>query len=385
MRDPHAVVGHWKGEWDEPALIEWAAGLRSHLAQPCVSVGLLFASQDFAAHAPDLLEILRVHARIPLLVGSTSQQLVCNGEGTEGGLVLGLFHLPGARLEAHHLTLEQLRESADVASPAITMRPPDLKGWIVFADPSDLDGDQWMRSWNEVWHGITTVGGITTKGPLFLNGSVIESGAVALAIGGQVGIEAVVSQGCTPIGQPWTITRAEWNFIHTIANKPAYQVLVDTFNSLPMEEREGSQGNLFVGLAGTEYQDEFGRGDFLVRNLVGADPRQGILAVGALPRAGQTIQFQRRDPAAATKDLGRLLARARMQLADRSIYGGMLCCCSGRGARMFGRSNPDSGLIQEHLGPLPLVGFFANGEIGPTGHQTFLHAYTAALALFVSA
>lgn len=384
MCDPHTVVGHWKGGWDESALVQWAAGLRSRLPQPSVSVGFLFASPDFAAHAPDLLEILRVHARIPLLIGSTSRQLVCDAEETEGGLVLGLFYLPEARLEARHFTLEELHESAHAASSAITMRPPDLKGWIVFADPSDLDGDRWMRSWNQPCCGITTVGGITTKGPLFLNGVAIESGAVALAIGGHVGIESVVSQGCTPIGQPWTITRAERNFIHTIANRPAYQVLVDTFNSLSVEEREGSQGNLFVGLAGTEYQDEFGRGDFLVRSLIGADPRHGIIAVGALPRAGQTMQFQRRDPAAATVDFGRLLDRARTRLAARSIYGGILCSCNGRGAQLFGRSNPDSGLIQDHLGPLPLVGFLANGEIGPTGNQTFLHAYTAALALFVA-
>ncbi len=385
MRDPHAVVGHWNGGWDEPALAKWAAGLRSRLPHPFVSVGLLFASPALAAHATDLLEILRVHAHIPLLVGATSRQFVCNAEETEGGLVLGLFHLPGARLDAHHFTPEQLHTPEDATSPAITRSPPDLKGWIVLADPSDLDGDRWMRSWNQSQPGITTIGGITTKAPLFLNGSVLESGVVALAVGGQIRIEAVVSQGCTPIGQPWTITRAERNFIHTIANKPAYQVLVETFNSLPKEEQAGSQGHLFVGLAGTEYQDEFGRGDFLIRNLLGADPRQGILAVGALPRAGQTIQFQRRDPAAATEDLGRLLARARARLTGHSIYGGILCCCSGRGARHFGRPNPDSGLIQEQLGPLPLIGFFANGEIGPTGHQTFLHAYTAALALFVAA
>ena len=132
-----------------------------------------------------------------------------------------------------------------------------------------------------------------------------------------------------------------------------------------------------------EYLEDFHRGDFLIRNLVGADPRSGSIIVGAAPRLGQTIQFQRRSAAAATEDMNELLARARKKLQNTTIYGGCLCSCNGRGQAMFGRPNHDAELVQQRLGPLGLSGFFCNGEIGPVGERSFLHGFTASLALFV--
>ena len=132
-----------------------------------------------------------------------------------------------------------------------------------------------------------------------------------------------------------------------------------------------------------EYLDEFHRGDFLIRNLLGGDPNSGILAVGALPRMGQTIQFQRRDAAAADEDMNELLARTKKELGDRKVYGGCLFCCAGRGKGMFGRPSHDAALVQAHFDLAGLSGFFCNGEIGPVGDKNFLHSHTAALALFV--
>jgi small ligand-binding sensory domain FIST len=218
---------------------------------------------------------------------------------------------------------------------------------------------------------------------VYLNGDVLEAGGVAISIGGDVRIVAMTSQGCTPIGETWTLTKVEQNIIHEIGNRPAYQVLAETFNGLSAEEQTKARGNLFIGLVVNEYLEEFHRGDFLIRNLIGADPRSGSIAVGALPRTGQTVQFQRRSAAAATEDMEALLLRARKELGDATIYGGCLCSCNGRGQGMFGRPNHDAELVQQRLGPIGLAGFFCNGEIGPIGLKNFLHSYTASLALFV--
>jgi small ligand-binding sensory domain FIST len=174
----------------------------------------------------------------------------------------------------------------------------------------------------------------------------------------------------------------ENNFIHEIANRPAYEVLADTFNKLSLEEQGKAQGNLLIGLVVNEYLEDFHRGDFLVRNILGGDPNSGSLAVGALPRAGQTMQFQRRDATAATEDMNVLLDALAPRLAGRTVYGGCLFNCTGRGHRLFGHPNHDAGLVQEKAGPLELTGFFCNGEIGPVGPRNFLHGYTASLALF---
>jgi small ligand-binding sensory domain FIST len=175
----------------------------------------------------------------------------------------------------------------------------------------------------------------------------------------------------------------EQNIIHEIGNRPAYEVLAETFNALTPEEQQKARGNLFIGLVVNEYLEEFHRGDFLIRNLLGADPRSGTIAVGALPRMGQTVQFQRRSAAAATEDMDELLGRAKKDIGDSRVYGGCLCCCNGRGQNLFGRPNHDAEMVQQRLGPLGLAGFFCNGEIGPIGEKNFLHGYTASLALFV--
>jgi len=102
-----------------------------------------------------------------------------------------------------------------------------------------------------------------------------------------------------------------------------------------------------------------------------------------MPRAGQTMQFQRRDAAAATEDMTELLGVSKEKLAGATVYGGCLCCCNGRGRHLFGRANHDVEIIQRCLGPLGLAGFFCNGEIGPVGRKNYLHGFTASLALFV--
>ena len=393
MKNEYSVAAHWAGDFDEPGLQSWAEQVRDQLPSPKVSLGLVFMSPKFFPHATQILELLRVHARIPLLVGCSSASLIADDRDIEQatGLVLGLFHLPEATLQPFHFTQEQLEQASgpEFWQKRTGLTPAQTNGWLVFADPFHLDCESWLRSWNEAYAPLPIVGGLASGEPadqltqVYLNGQVFEEGGVAVAVGGEVGLASVISQGCTPIGETWTITKAERNFIHEIANRPAYEVLAETFNNLPVPEQKTSRGNLFVGLVVNEYLQEFHRGDFLIRNLIGADPKSGTIAVGALPRPGQTIQFQRRDAATSTADMTALLQRAQEQLAGRTIYGGCLCSCNGRGQHLFGVPNHDAGHVQQRFGPMGLAGFFCNGEIGPVGEKSFLHGFTASLALFV--
>jgi small ligand-binding sensory domain FIST len=387
-----AATGYWKTAFDDEALKAWAQRLRQELTAPHVSLGLLFMTPHYFEAAARILEVLRVHAEIPLLLGCSSTSLIMGAREIEdeAGLVLSLFALPGAELRGCHFTQEQVEEANGPGYWALEtgLTAEQIHGWLAFVDPFNLDAEAWLRGWNEAYAPKPIVGGLasgdfaqrTTQ--LYLDGEVFEEGGVAVALAGNIELQSVISQGCTPIGQTWTITKTEHNIIHKIANRPAYEVLQETFANLPESEQRKARGNLFVGLVVNEYLEEFHRGDFLVRNILDGDPRSGSLAVGALPRQGQTMQFQRRDAAAATEDMTALLRRLSKNLAGRSIYGGCLCTCNGRGHRLFGHPNHDAGLVQEKLGPLDLAGFFCNGEIGPIGERNFLHGYTASLALF---
>lgn len=394
MRTPYSVCGHWAGEYDEAGIEAWAANLRTQLETPQVSLGLVFMTPHLFPHAAQVLETLRLHARVPLLVGCSSESLICGAREIEDkpGLVLGLYYLPGAKLTARHFTQSQVEECTSAAywHDEMGVTPEATNGWIVFADPFNLDAENWLKQWNEAYAPTSIMGGLASgvfqerSTQVYLDGEVFDEGGVAVSIGGDVEIASVISQGCTPIGETWTITRTDGNLIFEIGNRPAYAVLTETFEKLPDREKPKLRGNLFVGLVINEYLEEFHRGDFLIRNLMGGDPNKGVLVVAAHPRAGQTIQFQRRDAAAATEDMLALLQRVKEELAGRIIYGGSLHCCNGRGSGLFGEPDHDASLIQRELGPLALTGFFCNGEIGPVGDKNFLHGYTASLALFVS-
>jgi small ligand-binding sensory domain FIST len=393
VNNEFSIAACWSGGFNETDLPRWAEKLRAQLGARPVSLGLVFMSPQFFPHARATLEILRVHARIPLLAGCSSTGLVAGAREIENadGFVLALYSLPSADLKGVHFTQEQvgLANGADYWPSETGVEPGHSNGWLVFIDPFHLDSESWIHSWNSAYAPLPAFGGLaggifsdqTTQ--VYLNGEVFDEGGVAVSVGGSVKLAGVISQGCTPIGETWTLTRVENNLIHQIANRPAYAVLEDTVKKLPPADQLKSRGNLFIGLVVNEYLENFHRGDFIVRQLIGGDPNSGVLAVGALPRAGQTMQFHRRDAAAATEDMSELLERAKKNLGDATIYGGCLCCCNGRGRNLFGAPNHDAELVQNHLGPLGLAGFYANGEIGPVGGKNYLHGFTASLALFV--
>ena len=189
-----------------------------------------------------------------------------------------------------------------------------------------------------------------------------------------------MSQGCKPIGEPLTVTHAERNVLLTLGSRPAYEVLSDVYKELSDAEREQARGHLFAGLAVSEYLEDYKRGDFLVRNIIGADPKSGAVAINAVPRVGQTLQYQLRDSRVARDELRRLLAQ---EAARRPVapYAGLLCTCHGRGRTLFGDASHDAGLINEFFPSLPLAGLFTNVQIGPVGERSFAHGYTASLAL----
>lgn len=389
----YSVADHWQGGFDESGLRSWAAGLLSRLEGQEVSLGLVFMTPRFFDQAADILEILQVHAHIPLLAGCSSTSLICDAREIEedAGIALALYSLPGADLRVAHFMQAQVEECSGPAywHGETGVDGERTNGWLTFVDPFHLDSERWLEQWNEAYPSLPIVGGLASgsfsqqRTQVYLNHQVFEEGGVGVSIGGDVRLASVISQGCTPIGDTWTLTGVDRNVIQQIGNRPAYEVLAETFHGMSAEEQLKSRGNLFVGLVINEYLEDFHRGDFLVRNLLGADPGSGQIAVGAFPRAGQTVQFQRRDAAAATEDMHELLTRARKDLKGARIFGGCLCNCNGRGKNLFGAPDHDAGIVQQELGPFGLAGFFCNGEIGPVGKRNFLHGYTASLALFV--
>ncbi len=376
------------GAFDEKAV---AAAAEQALAdcggQP--TCGFLFVSSDWLPQIEEVLDLIRLHGRIPLLVGTVGSGLIGTSREVEGasGMSLLLVRLPETTLTPVLISNEQIEQSTGPATwhAATGLGPDEVDAWIILANPTVPGLEPWLAEWNLAYPHSPSIGGLASGGSedgehvLILDGAVTNSAVLALAVKGMK-IRTIVSQGCKPVGEPFTITRAEENLVYTMGSRPAYQVLSETFNGLSDDEKERARGNLFAGLAASEYVADLKRGDFLVRNLLGADPQTGAVAIGAHARTGQTLQYQLRDRITAHADLVDLAEN--QTEGDGKPFAALVFSCNGRGQNFFGVPNHDALTLTETFGPLASAGFFCNGEIGPIGNASYLHGYTASVALF---
>ena len=207
----------------------------------------------------------------------------------------------------------------------------------------------------------------------------LYDGAVGVAVRG-VPVLTVVSQGCAPFGREAVVTSADGSLVYELAGEPALQRLRAELEQLTPDEQQLAARGILAGLVIDENRAEYRRGDFLMRGVLGADEESGALAVGEQVRVGQTLRFHMRDGRTADEDLREALATT---LSRQAAAGALLFTCNGRGSRMFEEPDHDAAVVGATIDPDAVAGFFCGGEIGPVGGRTFLHGYTATLAVFL--
>ena len=361
-----------------------AEEMRGELGSP-PTLALAFVSTDYVAHLTDFQEVVAVHGHAPMVVGCTGSGLVGTAREAEvaTGFSLLFLHLPQARIRAIPLSQEQVESATEPTFWRETAGPCPA-AWLALASPFTFDADTWLQKWNMAFPGTPVLGGLASGGQGDENVTVFgphigqTSEAIALALDGLT-LKSVVSQGCRPIGEALPITRVDEHLLLELGSRPAYQILEQAFDTLGDADKVRARGNIFAGLAVDEYKEKFGRGDFLVRNIIGADPATGVVVVGASPRAGQTLQYQLRDAGSAADELNSLLKP--LGTASPKPVASLLFCCNGRGRNLFGGPDHDARAVAANVGAVPSAGFFCNGEIGPVGGTNFLHSYTASVGL----
>jgi small ligand-binding sensory domain FIST len=261
---------------------------------------------------------------------------------------------------------------------------------LMICDPFTFPPRDLLAHLNKHVPGTLVMGGMASGGlalrrsRLFYDGRVLSHGAVGARLAGAE-VRLLVSQGCRPVGDPYTITRAEDNVINELGGRPPLARLRELAAALPPRDRELLTQGVHVGMVINEYRTERRQGDFLIRGVVGADPESGAIEVGDEVEVGQTVQFHVRDADSADEDLRRTLEREVAALGGRRAAGALLFTCNGRGSQLFSEPDHDAGLLAKMLGEIPVAGFFCAGELGPVGGQNYLHAYTASIALFPEA
>lgn len=296
--------------------------------------------------------------------------------------------LPEVRIRTFHL--EVMPASGGMAVVGMPERLPDDTVGVLLADPWSFPVDGFVERSNTALAGLPFVGGLAAglrgRGStrLFVDGDVVDRGAVGVLLGGPVGAAAFVSQGCRPIGPAMTVTAADGNVILELAGLPALAKLEEIVQSLSADDQALASTGLQLGVAMDEYADEHGRGDFLIRGIAGADQDRDGLVVGDLVAVGRTVQLQVRDATSADADLRDTLQRFRRTTALDTVEGALLFSCNGRGMQMFTSADHDLRLVREGLAVEGVGGFFAAGEIGPVGGRNHVHGLTASVLAFGS-
>jgi small ligand-binding sensory domain FIST len=392
---PGASFGVGLSRSDDPAAAarEACAGARRGLgAGPRPTLVVVFASPSLCEGAEELLATIHEELAPEHLIGSMGEAIVGDGQEVEEGPALAVWaaHLPGAEVIPFRLVARPVGEGLGVLGwpDAVADAPAGNVGPIVMlADPFTFPADGLLAQLNLEPGAPVVVGGMASGGGrpgdhrLFAGSDVLSEGAVAVALRG-AGIRTVVSQGCMPIGPEMVITAADGSRVLELAGMPALAKLEEVVAALDPSERALVAEGLLTGLVIDENTPEYGRGDFLIRSIHGGDRSTGALVVGEHVRVGQTMRFHVRDAGSADEDLRAALRGALGELGDAAPGGALVFSCNGRGTRMFPTPHHDATAIAEELDRIPAAGLFCNGEIGPVGGKSFLHGFTATMAVF---
>jgi small ligand-binding sensory domain FIST len=355
-------------------------------------LALLFFSPHHMPEAQRLAALAQQRLGATCLLGCPGESIVGNDQEIEEGSALSLWLAKwpaDVKPSPFHLIAEEASEGYTLQGwpDALESADPAQSLILMLADPFTFPVDGFLKRMNEEHRGLRVMGGMASglREPgdcsLLLGDRVMDEGGVGVLLQGPIKCRAVVSQGCRPIGRPMIVTKGHDNIITGLGGKPPLEQLEELWQELSPSDQRLLQQGLHIGRVINEYQGQFQRGDFLIRNVMGMDRTSGALAITDRVRVGQTVQFHVRDADTADEDLHALLQFDRKAHPHPSA-GALVFTCNGRGTRLFSEPSHDARAIREEAGDLPLAGFFAQGELGPVGGQNFIHGFTASVVFF---
>ncbi len=330
----------------------------------------------------------RVAALVPgaAMIGCSAGGVIGGGRGIEETNAVSVWAaiLPDARVRTFHL--EVMRTDDGMAVVGMPERGDDEVA-VLLADPYSFPADGFVSQANTALVGLPFVGGIAA-GPsgqgstrLFVDGRVVDRGAVGVLLGG-VEVHTLVSQGCRPVGPAMTVTDAVGTVVRGLAGVPAKRKVEEVIAALDPTDQALASLGLHLGIAADEYAEEQ---DFLVRAIVGVEPETGGLIIGDVVAVGQTVRLQVRDADAADAELRTMLWKLREDV-PAPVGGALIFSCNGRGAHLFGGNHGgadhDVTVVRDALAAAGVAGCFAAGEIGPVAGRNALHGFTAAVLAF---
>jgi small ligand-binding sensory domain FIST len=341
-------------------------------------LGLLYATEPLAPDLGNLLEYLRMATGVDAWIGTVGSGICVTGRE--------IYDEPAAAMMLATLPADSFR-LLPAGIEAMTDMLARNKHWlaehavhfgIVHGDSHNSHVPQLIESLSAELDPGFLVGGLSSAGEenhqLQIAGELCREGISGVLLSAEVPVVSGLTQGCAPLANRHVITRCQRNILIELDGRPALDVFREDIGEVLSKDLSRVAGYIFAGLPipGSD------TGDYLVRNLVGIDPGQKLLAIGDYLEEDAPIMFCRRDGDSARADMQRMLNDLGNRARGR-IRGGVYYTCLGRGRHQFGAHSEELKMIRDRLGDFPLVGFFANGEIS----HNRLYGYTGVLTLFL--
>ncbi len=373
----------------ETAVAEAAEQLGGEIGARKPDLAIAFVTAAYDSAIDRLPQLLRPVFGDCLLFGCNAGGLIGGGteEEEEPGVALLCGRLPDAALTCVHLeqaTLPPLTASRENWWRLLDLGPESEASFMLLADPGTIDAEACARGIDRAYPESTVIGGLASgmlepgSARLLTNGEVHRSGAMLLALTGNVVIDPVLAQGCRPIGDPLFVTACDGNLISELDGRRPKELLTAIFATLDEADRGRFGDALCIGLALPGPRQAIGVGDFLIRNVLGLDPDSGALWIGSRVAQNAIVQFHLRDGKTASDELEtRLAASLEGRLPPAAA---LLFACAGRGQNLFGVSGHDSGTLLRMI-DIPVAGMFSAGEIAPIQGATFVHGYSSVFGL----
>ncbi len=372
------------------AALEVADEIERAIGKGPIDLMFVFPSRHHAGEAQKLLDRFRDVLSPRVLIGCTGEGVIGSCREVEGDRAIAVVaaRLPGVQLHPFALSPLEIHEVAErprmLPSVIAAGDIVETRAFFMVADPFSAHMDGLLGAFNTAFPGVPVIGGMASgaRAPgetaMFMNGHICHEGVVGVALDGPVSVDVIVSQGCRPVGPLLEVTEGDANVIKQLGGKPAMTQIQELIEELSDDDKVLLSNGLFVGRAIEPSKEMYGRGDFLIRGMVGIDRKTGSIAIGDFVEAGEFVQFHLRDADTAKEDL-------EMMLTPHSLFGApsgaVLFSCNGRGTRLYDHPDGDISAINSFFDDLPMAGFFCAGEIGPIGGRNFLHGHTASLAL----
>jgi small ligand-binding sensory domain FIST len=377
----------------EEAIRGCAEDVARRLGPGPLSLTMAFVTPHFANYYPRLYGLVTRYLEPGAFLGCSGGGVIGGGEEVERAPAVTLV---AARLPEVDLTpfrvdgpLPDLDGPPDAWERLVGVGADEEPQFVLLVDPFSVRAETLLAGLDYAFPASSKIGGLASGGTspglntLFMNEAVFPDGAVGVALSGNVALDTIVAQGCRPVGELMQVTGCDGNLLYELDGKRALHAVQELFATLDERDRRLAGTALFVGVLMDEFVEEPRVGDFLIRNLIGVDPQRGAVAVGEHLQEGMRVRFHLRDAETSAEDLHAMLRGYEKASPDPgSPSGALLFSCLGRGEGLYGRPNFDTQVFHEHLGDVPVAGFFCNGEIGPVGGTTFLHGYTSSFGLF---